>query len=102
LQAFLYAALYKHKHGALNVIQPTIIGVKDLFSNEPIEGAFHYTGKETFLEKGPIYNYADIDKDWLAIIDEKLNAVANGNELIEQTSDIKTCDFCDYKSICSR
>lgn len=102
LQAFLYAALYKHKHGALNVIQPTIIGVKDLFSNEPIEGAFHYTGKETFLEKGPIYNYADIDEDWLAIIDEKLNAVANGNELIEQTSDIKTCDFCDYKSICSR
>ena len=103
VQAFLYAALFQSKYqDQYPSIQPTIIGVKELYDKNPTDGKFNYKGEESIISKGLIENYSAFHQQWINIVDQKLHAIASGRQPIIQTEDLRKCDFCDYQSRCNK
>ena len=99
----MYAALFQSKYqDQYPSIQPTIIGVKELYDKNPNDGKFNYKGEESILSKGLIENYSAFHEEWVNIVDQKLHAIASGQQAIIQTEDLRKCDFCDYQSICNK
>ena len=93
-QTFVYAEAYKYVNPAINVIEPVIIKVKEILSdNYDISIMYDNT---------PVRNYLNFSNDFLVEIEKIILEIFDLENSFFQTDDEKKCSYCDYKNICHR
>lgn len=108
-QLLLYANLYAEQNKYNNPIKPSIYKVQNLakgetsaditFKNKTINDYKNFSLENS---RGIDAEIEDFNKEFVSIIKSKIEQIFNFNLQFSQTTDIKRCEFCDFRQICNR
>lgn len=93
-QTMFYAWLYASKFGDGDAIAPGLIGIRELFLTD---FDFRLTLNDRPMQDARTY-LPDFEKRF----SELVNEVFGMEQPFDQTEDVSTCQFCDFKGICGR
>jgi hypothetical protein len=93
-QTMFYAWLYASKFGHDEAIAPGLIGIRELFQ---ADFDFRLTFKDEPMQDARTY-LPDFEERFTSLVHE----VFDIEQPFDQTEDVMTCSFCDFKGICGR
>ncbi len=97
MQVFLYAWLYKRKHGTVQ-ISPAIYYLRELFGDfEPV--VIHNPGRG---QKEKVENFTDFLNVFEQNLKSCLEEIFNAQIDFTQTSTEESCPYCAFKDICRK
>ncbi len=93
-QTFIYSEAFKNSFPNETIIEPCIIKVKEIFSDN----------YQTFTSqnKEPINNYLIFRDDFLQELTNIVAEIFDTNLDFSQTLNLKNCEFCDFNNICNK
>lgn len=94
-QTLFYAMLYAKNNGASRDIKPGIVPIRLLFGNSTFTPS-------VFENKEKSLNYKDISRAYEERVMDTIEQIFDESLSFNQTSDINTCKYCDFKTICGR
>ncbi|GAB1415199.1 PD-(D/E)XK nuclease family protein [Paludibacter sp.] len=97
LQTFLYGYLYKN-YTEYDYISPGIIYVRDIFKDS-FSPYIKYNESDT---TNGVMNYLDLDEEFTEQLRLCIEEIFDPDVPFFQTSNLKACEYCDFKSICKR
>lgn len=93
-QTLLYSLMYQDSYHGKKPITPGIYNTKYLFNEE-----YDY---RLFCAKDPISDFKQYQTEYVALLKEVLNELFDPMIPFKQTTLIKKCENCPYRSICLR
>jgi CRISPR/Cas system-associated exonuclease Cas4 (RecB family) len=93
-QAMMYAWVYARKISGTYVLQPGLMNRKDLFKND-----FEYGLVIDGQRIDDAHRYLPEFEDHLLIL---LKEIFDSKKPFDQTEDLKRCEYCAFRGICSR
>ena len=103
-QLLLYANLYAEHNNYQKAIKPSIYKVQNFAKGD--------TSADITLKDSPINDYKnistsnnknnDFNQEFVATIKQKIEEIFNPNLQFTQTTDIKRCEYCDFRQICNQ
>ena len=93
-QTFVYAEAYRYKNPSVNTIEPGIIKVKEILSDN--------YDTSIMYGKVQVRNYLNFSNDFLVELKTVVSDIFNIEGSFSQTEDEKKCSYCDYKNICHK